>query len=61
MPPGATGNTATEDLIYALHGGHIETGVNLPLLLVAADAIAALPGGGQTASHLRNVPRERVR
>lgn len=57
--PGATGNTATEDLIYALQGGHIETGVNLPLLLVAADAIAALPGG-QTASHLRSVPRERV-
>jgi hydroxymethylglutaryl-CoA lyase len=57
--PGATGNTATEDLIYALQGGHIETGVNLPLLLVAADVIAALPGG-QTASHLRSVPRERV-
>ncbi|WP_152205705.1 hydroxymethylglutaryl-CoA lyase [Marinobacter changyiensis] len=57
--PGATGNTATEDLIYALQGGHIDTGVNLPRLLVAADAIAALPGG-QTASHLRNVPRERV-
>jgi len=57
--PGATGNTATEDLLYALHGGGVNTGVSLPRLLEAADLIAALPGG-QTASHLRNVPRERV-
>ncbi|MCG7599855.1 hydroxymethylglutaryl-CoA lyase [Halomonas sp. McH1-25] len=57
--PGATGNTATEDLLYALHGGKVHTGVSLPRLLEAADLIAALPDG-QTASHLRNVPRERV-
>ena len=35
------------------------TGVDLARLLDAADLIAALPGG-QTASHLRHVPRERV-
>ncbi|SFH87449.1 hydroxymethylglutaryl-CoA lyase [Modicisalibacter xianhensis] len=57
--PGATGNTATEDLLYALHGGKVHTGVSLPRLLEAADLIAALPGG-QTASHLRHVPRDRV-
>lgn len=57
--PGATGNTATEDLVYALQGGGIETGIDLPRLLKAADAIAALPGG-KTASHLRNVPRDKV-
>ncbi|GGX90061.1 hydroxymethylglutaryl-CoA lyase [Litchfieldella qijiaojingensis] len=57
--PGATGNTATEDLVYALQGGKVHTGIDLPLLLNAADLIAALPGG-QTASHLREVPRERV-
>ncbi|SDK64480.1 hydroxymethylglutaryl-CoA lyase [Billgrantia gudaonensis] len=57
--PGATGNTATEDLIHALHGGGVETGIDLPTLLEAADRIAALPGG-QTASHLRQVPRDRV-
>lgn len=57
--PGATGNTATEDLIYALQGGRVHTGIDLPRLLVAADAIAALPGG-QTASHLRKVPRDKV-
>ncbi len=57
--PGATGNTATEDLLYALQGGGVTTGIDLPALLEAADLIAALPGG-QTASHLRQVPRERV-
>ncbi|MDX1464865.1 MAG: hydroxymethylglutaryl-CoA lyase [Halomonas sp.] len=57
--PGATGNTATEDLLYALQGGGVATGIDLPRLLEAADRIAALPGG-QTASHLRQVPRERV-
>lgn len=57
--PGATGNTATEDLVYALDGGGVHTGIDLPRLLTAADLIAALPGG-KTASHLRNVPRGRV-
>lgn len=55
--PGATGNTATEDLVYALDGGNSHSGIDLPRLLLAADAIAALPGG-QTASHLRQVPRK---
>ncbi|NVK40353.1 MAG: hydroxymethylglutaryl-CoA lyase [Oceanospirillaceae bacterium] len=57
--PGATGNTATEDVLYALRGGGIETGIDMQKLLQAADAIAELPGG-QTASHLRKVPRERA-
>ncbi|WP_227369233.1 hydroxymethylglutaryl-CoA lyase [Halomonas sp. M20] len=57
--PGATGNTATEDLVYALQDGQIDIGIDLPRLLEAADMIAALPGG-QTASHLRHVPREKV-
>uniref|UniRef100_UPI003F93CE6F hydroxymethylglutaryl-CoA lyase n=1 Tax=Halomonas sp. TaxID=1486246 RepID=UPI003F93CE6F len=57
--PGATGNTATEDLVYALHGGKIHTGIDLPRLLDAADRIAALPGG-QTTSHVRNVPRNKL-
>jgi hydroxymethylglutaryl-CoA lyase len=57
--PGATGNTATEDLLFALIGGGVTTGIDLPKLLEAADMIAALPGS-QTASHLRQVPRERL-
>ncbi|WP_104201941.1 hydroxymethylglutaryl-CoA lyase [Billgrantia saliphila] len=57
--PGATGNTATEDLVYALQRSGVQTGIDLPRLLAAADRMAALPGG-KTASHLRQVPRERL-
>ncbi|HSP57829.1 MAG TPA: hydroxymethylglutaryl-CoA lyase [Halomonas sp.] len=57
--PGATGNTATEDLLHALDGGKVYSGIDMARLLLAADAIAALPGG-QTASHLRQVPRQRA-
>ncbi|ORE98912.1 hydroxymethylglutaryl-CoA lyase [Aurantimonas sp. 22II-16-19i] len=57
--PGATGNTASEDLHFAFEEGGISTGVDREKLLAAADRIAALPGG-KTASHLRNVPRRRA-
>jgi len=57
--PGATGNTASEDLVYALDGGNVTTGIDLPRLLEAADRIAALPGA-KTESHLRRVPRQRL-
>ena len=39
--PGATGNLATEDLIYMLDGLAIETGVSLPVLSEASAFIAA--------------------
>ncbi|MEQ5820263.1 hydroxymethylglutaryl-CoA lyase [Halomonas sp. SCS19] len=55
--PGATGNTASEDLVYALQGGGLAGDIDLGALLHAADLIAALPGG-KTESHLRRVPRE---
>ena len=57
--PGATGNTASEDLHFAFEEGGISTGLDRDKLLAAADRIAALPGG-KTASHLRNVPRRRA-
>jgi hydroxymethylglutaryl-CoA lyase len=38
VPPGATGNIATEDLVSMLHEMGISTGVNLPRLLGAARA-----------------------
>ncbi|EAU43062.1 putative hydroxymethylglutaryl-CoA lyase [Fulvimarina pelagi HTCC2506] len=57
--PGATGNTATEDLHFAFEQGGIATGIDREKLLKAADRIAGLPGG-KTASHLRIVPRERA-
>lgn len=57
--PGATGNTATEDLVFAFNEGGKGTGINLTKLLAVADRIAALPGG-VTGSHLRLVPRKRA-
>lgn len=47
--PGASGNLATEDLLYMLHGMGIETGVSLEGVVAAARALApqlgrALPG-----------------
>ncbi len=39
--PGATGNVATEDLVYMLHGMGIETGVDLDKLAAAGRAISA--------------------
>ena len=40
--PGATGNLATEDLVYMLHGMHIRTGVDLDGLIAAGQFVAAL-------------------
>ncbi|MBP5858372.1 hydroxymethylglutaryl-CoA lyase [Marivibrio halodurans] len=57
--PGASGNTATEDLVYAFARGGIETGIDMTRLLAVSDRIAALPGG-RTGGHLRTVPRDRV-
>lgn len=57
--PGATGNTATEDLVFAFNEGGLHTGIDLMELLAVADRIAALPGG-VVGSHLRNVPRHRA-
>ena len=47
--PGASGNMATEDLVYLMNGLGIETGVDLDLLVRASSAIAGyldhpLPG-----------------
>jgi len=36
VPPGATGNVATEDLVSMLHEMGVETGVSLPALVDAA-------------------------
>ncbi|XP_076056628.1 hydroxymethylglutaryl-CoA lyase isoform X2 [Oratosquilla oratoria] len=36
---GASGNVATEDVVYMLHGLHIETGVNLDKLMEAGEYI----------------------
>ncbi|MFL5849908.1 MAG: hydroxymethylglutaryl-CoA lyase [Solirubrobacteraceae bacterium] len=44
VPPGATGNIATEDLISMLHEMGIETGVSLPRLLEASGAVREVLG-----------------
>jgi hydroxymethylglutaryl-CoA lyase len=38
VPPGATGNVATEDVVSMLHEMGVETGVDLPSLLAASRA-----------------------
>ena len=42
--PGATGNVATEDVVYMLEGMDIATGVDMPKLLAATNAISRLLG-----------------
>jgi len=54
---GATGNVATEDLVYMLHGLDIETGVSLPDLLDAG-AFISKPLARQPASKLGRIPRK---
>jgi hydroxymethylglutaryl-CoA lyase len=44
VPPGATGNIATEDLVSMLHEMGIETGVDLDALLAAARNLAETLG-----------------
>ena len=42
--PGATGNVATEDVVYMLEGMGIKTGVDMPKLLAATNDITAQIG-----------------
>lgn len=42
--PGASGNVATEDLLYLLHGLGIETGVSLDAVVEASRFLAAVRG-----------------
>lgn len=39
--PGATGNVATEDVVYMLHGMGFDTGIDLDRLVAAGNAISA--------------------
>jgi hydroxymethylglutaryl-CoA lyase len=60
--PGATGNVATEDVVYMLEGMGIATGVDMPKLLMATNEITALigrPPAGRVANAL-NANRRRM-
>ena len=48
---GASGNVATEDVVYMLHGMGIKTGIDLAKLIAAGDAIC---------QHLAHGPRSQV-
>jgi isopropylmalate/homocitrate/citramalate synthase len=51
--PGATGNLATEDLIYMLDGLGIETGVNLDAVMLASARIAEHVGHPPASRYFR--------
>jgi hydroxymethylglutaryl-CoA lyase len=53
---GATGNVATEDVLYMLHGMGIVTGVDLPAIARAGEAISAALGR-PTASRVARAMR----
>jgi isopropylmalate/homocitrate/citramalate synthase len=53
--PGATGNLATEDLVYMLDGLGAETGVSLPGLVAASTFIAPHVSGGLPSRYLKAV------
>ncbi len=42
--PGATGNVATEDVVYMLEGMGVQTGVDMDKLLAAPNEISRLIG-----------------
>jgi hydroxymethylglutaryl-CoA lyase len=51
--PGASGNLATEDLLYMLHGMSIETGVDLAKVAAASRAIALRLGRELPSRYLK--------
>ena len=53
--PGATGNLATEDLLYMLHGLGFQTGVSLDAVCAASRAIEPLVGHRLPSRYLRAV------
>jgi hydroxymethylglutaryl-CoA lyase len=51
--PGASGNLATEDVVYMLHGMGIETGVDLEALVACSSRVAALVGHELPSKYLK--------
>jgi hydroxymethylglutaryl-CoA lyase len=57
--PGAAGNTASEDLVFAFEHMGVKTGIDFARLLAAADRVAAVEPA-QSGGKLRGVPRKRA-
>lgn len=51
--PGASGNLATEDIVAALHGMGIDTGIDLDKLVAASQRIAAFVGHDLPSKYLK--------
>ncbi len=51
--PGASGNLATEDVVYMLHGMGIETGVDLEALVGVSQKVAAMVGHELPSRYLK--------
>jgi hydroxymethylglutaryl-CoA lyase len=51
--PGASGNLATEDLVYMLHGMGIQTGIDLDALVACSAKLAALVGHELPSKYLK--------
>ncbi len=58
--PGATGNLATEDLLYLLHGLGISTGVDLDAIVAASLAIEDAVGHRVPSRYVRAVSARRA-
>ena len=58
---GATGNVATEDVVYMLHGMGVETGVDLDLLVDAGEFISQAIGRPNASRAGRALAAKRVR
>jgi len=56
--PGATGNVATEDVVWMFRRMGVDTGIDWSKLLVAADYSAAIPGA-LPGGRMRGVPSAR--
>jgi isopropylmalate/homocitrate/citramalate synthase len=54
--PGASGNLATEDLLYMLHGMGIETGVDLAKVVAASRALAPKLGRPLPSRYVQAAP-----
>lgn len=58
--PGASGNIATEDLVYMLEQMGVKTGIDLPKLLAATDIMAASLPEERIRSHVREAGLPKV-
>ena len=57
---GATGNVATEDVVYMLHGMGIDTGIDLDKLVDAGQYISDFLSASRTRARRRRILNKRA-